>query len=213
VSPGARLDEPSSFTCQLAVGKETPDTVAAMKTVVIGPGGEPFLTDGHHTLTAFFETADGGANLHVRLRVLANFSTLTRQDFWAQMEANKWVWLNDADGQPITVNKLPTGVGLANFGNDKYRPALLRPGHRVRAERATVPGVLLGRPHGCSATTTRRPRGGRVRRPLRAAPHSVSIRMMTRSIRMMTRHGRPLGLLAARFGPVGTSRPPPSWNR
>ncbi|GLW96598.1 ParB/Srx family N-terminal domain-containing protein [Microtetraspora sp. NBRC 16547] len=124
VSPGARLDDPSSFTCQLAVGAETADSIAAMKTVVIGPGGEPFLTDGHHTLTSFIETPDGGAGLHVRLRVQANLSTLTRQDFWNQMRAHKWVWLRDPNGKPVTVNKLPTGVGLANFADDKYRSLL-----------------------------------------------------------------------------------------
>lgn len=124
VNAGARLDDPSSFTCRLPVGGETADSIAAMKTVVIGPGGEPFLTDGHHTLTSFYETPDGGANLHVRLRVLADFSTLTRQDFWSEMEQNKWVYLRDPDGGPVTVDKLPTSVGLANFMDDKYRSLL-----------------------------------------------------------------------------------------
>ncbi|MEV8511644.1 ParB/Srx family N-terminal domain-containing protein [Dactylosporangium sp. NPDC051484] len=123
-TPGARLDDPSSFTCRIAVGAETADSIAAMKTVVIGPGGEPFLTDGHHTLTSFYETPDGGADLHVRLRVQANLSTLTRQDFWAQMQAHKWVYLRDPQGNPTKVNKLPTSVGLANFTNDKYRSLL-----------------------------------------------------------------------------------------
>nr|WTB34148.1 ParB/Srx family N-terminal domain-containing protein [Streptomyces sp. NBC_00830] len=124
VSPNARLDDPSSFTCELPVGSETADSTAAMKTVVIGPGGEPFLTDGHHTLTSFYETPDGGANLHVRLRVVANLSTFTRQDFWKEMQAHKWVYLRNPDGSPITVNKLPTSVGLANFTDDKYRSLL-----------------------------------------------------------------------------------------
>lgn len=124
VQPNARLDDPSSFTCQLPVGGETASSIAAMKTVVIGPGGEPFLTDGHHTLTAFAETPDGGLDLHVRLRVLANFSSLTRQDFWAAMKDHKWVWLRDPAGNPTTVNRLPTSVGLANFENDTYRALL-----------------------------------------------------------------------------------------
>ncbi|WP_030756352.1 ParB/Srx family N-terminal domain-containing protein [Streptomyces griseus] len=123
-APGARLDDPSSFTCELPVGAETAESVAPMKTVVIGPGGEPFLTDGHHTLTSFFETPDGGADLHVRLRVLANYSTLTRKDFWNRMQENKWVYLRGPEGAPVKVNKLPTGVGLANFEDDQYRSLL-----------------------------------------------------------------------------------------
>ncbi|POM27473.1 putative ParB-like nuclease [Actinomadura rubteroloni] len=123
-SPGARLDDPSSFTCELPVGGETPASVAAMKTVVIGPGGRPYLTDGHHTLTSFAETPDGGLNLHVRLRVLANFSTLTRKDFWTAMTDRKWVYLQNPDGTTTTVNKLPDSVGLANFTDDPYRSLL-----------------------------------------------------------------------------------------
>ncbi|WP_033257666.1 MULTISPECIES: ParB/Srx family N-terminal domain-containing protein [Kitasatospora] len=122
--PGARLDDPSSFTCALPVGAETASSTAAMKTVVIGPGGEPFLTDGHHTLTSFYETPDGGADLHVRLRVLANLSTLTQKDFWARMRAEKWVYLSDPEGRPVKTNKLPTSVGLANFQDDTYRSLL-----------------------------------------------------------------------------------------
>lgn len=121
---GARLDDPTSFTCKIARGAETDASIEPMKTVVIGPGGEPFLTDGHHTLTSFAETPDGGLDMHVRLRVLANLSTLTRQDFWASMKAHKWVWLRDPAGDPVTVNKLPTSVGLANFQDDKYRSLL-----------------------------------------------------------------------------------------
>lgn len=124
VKPGARLDDPSSFTCELPVGGETADSVAAMKTVVIGPGGRPYLTDGHHTLTSFAETPDGGLDMHVRLRVLGNLSTLTRKRFWAEMAANKWDYLRDPEGRPVKVNKLPDGVGLSNFQDDKYRSLL-----------------------------------------------------------------------------------------
>jgi hypothetical protein len=122
--PGARLDDPSSFTCALPRGGETAESIAAMKTVVIGPGGEPFLTDGHHTLTAFDETPDGGPDLHVRVRVQANYSTLTRQDFWAQMIAHKWTYLLDPQGDPVKVNQLPTSLGLSSFQNDRYRSLL-----------------------------------------------------------------------------------------
>lgn len=122
--PDARLDDPSSFTCQLAPGQETAKSKAAMKTVVIGPGGSLFLTDGHHTLTAFAETPDGGLDMHVRLLVAGNLSTLPRQQFWATMAANAWVWLEDPEGNRVTVNKLPKNVGLASFANDRYRSLL-----------------------------------------------------------------------------------------
>jgi len=49
----ARLDDPTSFTCTIPVGQETAESIAPMKTVVIGPGGKLYLTDGHHTLTSF----------------------------------------------------------------------------------------------------------------------------------------------------------------
>ena len=119
--PDARLDNPSSFTCTVPVGQETPDTIAPMKTVVIGPGGVPYLTDGHHTLTSFYESADGGPNLHLRLRVVANLSDLSPADFWARMKAEKWVWNYDVDGNEVPVEQLPSGVGLAQLQNDKYR--------------------------------------------------------------------------------------------
>ena len=71
------LKDPSSFTCQIPVGQETAESIAPMKTVVVGPRGDLYLTDGHHTLTSFIETADGGPDLHVRLRVLGNLSGLS----------------------------------------------------------------------------------------------------------------------------------------
>lgn len=124
VAPKAKLNDPTSFTCELPVGQETPESIAAMKTVVIGPLGSLYLTDGHHTLTSFYEMADGGPNTHVRLRVLANLSLLSPTKFWAQMELNKWVWLRDPAGNAVNPSALPAGVGLANFADDKYRSLL-----------------------------------------------------------------------------------------
>ncbi|MFF1550969.1 ParB/Srx family N-terminal domain-containing protein [Rhodococcus erythropolis] len=115
------LKDPSSFTCQIPVGQETAESIAPMKTVVVGPRGDLYLTDGHHTLTSFIETADGGPDLHVRLRVLGNLSGLTEGAFWTEMEKNKWVWSRDVDGNQVPVQSLPKSVGLANFADDKYR--------------------------------------------------------------------------------------------
>ncbi|MDI9916581.1 ParB/Srx family N-terminal domain-containing protein [Rhodococcus sp. IEGM 1379] len=120
-SETSTLKDPTSFTCELPVGQETTDSIAPMKTAVVGPRGELYLTDGHHTLTSFYETPDGGPDTHVRLRVLGNLSNLSPSAFWAAMEKNKWVWARDVDGNPVSVQSLPKGVGLANFTDDKYR--------------------------------------------------------------------------------------------
>lgn len=119
---GATLTNPASFTCAVPVGGETSDTIAPMKTVVIGPGGVLYLTDGHHTLTSFQE--DSGPDVHVRLRVLGNLSGLSEQEFWTAMQANKWTWLRDVDGNAITPAQLPANVGLANFQDDRYRSVM-----------------------------------------------------------------------------------------
>ncbi|WP_137723712.1 ParB/Srx family N-terminal domain-containing protein [Prescottella subtropica] len=122
--PDAVLSDPSSFACTIPLGAETDASVAAMKTVVIGPGGRPYLTDGHHTLTALYEVPDGGPDLHVRLRVVDNIAGLSDADFWATMKRNKWVWDRDVDGDPVAVEALPDGVGLAKFADDPYRSLL-----------------------------------------------------------------------------------------
>lgn len=121
VSVDARLDNPASFTCTVAIGSETADTIAPMKTGVIGRGGRLFLVDGHHTFTSFLESPDGGPNMHVRIRVLGNLSTMGPAAFWRTMEANHWVWLRDEGNEPITVDQLPDHLGLASFDNDPYR--------------------------------------------------------------------------------------------
>ncbi|MFF2045070.1 ParB/Srx family N-terminal domain-containing protein [Kitasatospora sp. NPDC058170] len=121
VQPGARLADPSSFTCSIALGQETAASRAEMKTVVVGPGGALYLTDGHHTLTSFLEAPDGGPRLHVRLVVQANFGDLSPAAFWQAMQARNWVRLVDEGNRPVTVEQLPQHLGLAYFHDDPYR--------------------------------------------------------------------------------------------
>lgn len=121
VPADATLSDPASFTCKVDVGDETDDTLAQMKTVVIGPGGALYLTDGHHSLTSFLETPDGGPNLRIRLKVEANWSGLSQADFWQSMTDHDWVWLRDAHDDPITPDQLPQHLGLSGFQDDPYR--------------------------------------------------------------------------------------------
>ncbi|MFI1223850.1 MULTISPECIES: ParB/Srx family N-terminal domain-containing protein [unclassified Streptomyces] len=119
--PGARLDDPTSFSCTVPVGQETPQTIAPMKTAVVGPGGTLYLTDGHHTLTSFLEGPDGSRDLHIRLRVTDNFSSLSTPDFWQRMTAGKKVWLRDENNRPLGVDRLPDRLGITHFRDDPYR--------------------------------------------------------------------------------------------
>lgn len=118
------LHDPTTFTCTIPLGAETQASKDAMKTVVIGPRAQLYLTDGHHTFTSFWETPDGGPTLHVRVRVEGNLSTLSTAAFWQAMRQNQWVWLRNANEKPIFPQQLPRSLGLSQFGNDPYRGVL-----------------------------------------------------------------------------------------
>ena len=121
---GAKISDPTSFSCAVSVGSETDETKAPMKTVVIGPGGQTYLTDGHHTLTSFWEAPGGGPDTRVRLKVAGNLSTLTPEVFWNEMRDRGWTWLQDAEGNPVEPEALPKSLGLKQFANDQYRGVL-----------------------------------------------------------------------------------------
>lgn len=76
--------------------------------VVIGPGGVPYMTDGHHTLRALIESraADKTAYGHI----LANWSGLAPEDFWSRMVANNYVYLRDAAGRAQPPSTLPASL-------------------------------------------------------------------------------------------------------
>lgn len=117
--PGATLAAPpASYRCKAAVGSRPGD----MKTVVIGPRGVVYLTDGHHTFSTFWE-ADGGRNhqLKVWVKVSDNFSALDEAAFWTRMRAENKVWLKNGRNQAITPQQLPPAIGLASLGDDPYR--------------------------------------------------------------------------------------------
>lgn len=124
VKPGATISDRASFTCTVPVGSETANTTEAMKTAVIGPGGQVYLTDGHHTLTSFWEVAGGGPGTHVRLKITGNLTKLAPDAFWREMQSKGWTWLRDADGKAVTPEALPKNLGLKQFANDQYRGVL-----------------------------------------------------------------------------------------
>lgn len=76
--------------------------------VVIGPGGVPYLTDGHHTLRSLIESKapDKTAYGHI----LANWSDLDDATFWTRMEANNYTYLKDATGRSLPPDALPENL-------------------------------------------------------------------------------------------------------
>jgi hypothetical protein len=121
VTGTSHLNDATSFSCKDPLGK----TLTKMKSAVIGPEGKLYLTDGHHSFTSYYETPDGGQDMKVWVRVLANFSnSKSMDDFWAKMKANNYVWLKDGSNNnaTITTDQLPARLGLANgLHNDPYR--------------------------------------------------------------------------------------------
>lgn len=123
-APGARLDDPATFGGVVQPGAETTESLSLMKTVVIGPGGRPYLTDGHHTLSALRAAPDGGPDTWVRLRVLDNLGDLSPERFWERMREHRWVWLEDAEARAVAPEDLPTTLSPGAFGDDRYRSLL-----------------------------------------------------------------------------------------
>lgn len=116
---GATLSKlPPAFDCN----DNAVDPSEDMNTVVIGPGGTLYLTDGHHKFNIFWE-ADRGANQQLQVPVIlsANYAHLSEDAFWARMKEEKKVWLKDPNGNPITPAQLPKQLGLQNFADDRYR--------------------------------------------------------------------------------------------
>ncbi|MCA3183595.1 MAG: hypothetical protein INH12_25875 [Cupriavidus sp.] len=118
IKADSRIDNLSSFTCTKAVGEKPED----MKTLVVGPYGEPYLTDGHHAFTTVYEAPTGGPQAKMWVRVQDNLSNLNRARFFREMRARKLVWLKDGDNRPVYPADLPRQLGLSNgLGNDPYR--------------------------------------------------------------------------------------------
>ncbi|MDR9827998.1 ParB/Srx family N-terminal domain-containing protein [Vibrio sp. FNV 38] len=108
----------ASFECKESVGSREKD----MKTIVIAPNGDYYLTDGHHTFNVFWTMPEGGADFPVHVVVDKDYRHLESMEaFWDAMIADGNTWLFDSVGQQILPNDLPKTLGLDNFQNDSYR--------------------------------------------------------------------------------------------
>ncbi|MEQ9862471.1 ParB/Srx family N-terminal domain-containing protein [Pectobacterium cacticida] len=111
----SRIDLTSSFTCKATVGSDP----GAMKTAVIAPDNNLYLTDGHHTFTNFAALA--GLNTQVYVRITDDFRDQKSMDaFWDKMKEEHLVWLGTPKGE-IQPDALPRELGRNHMINDEYR--------------------------------------------------------------------------------------------
>ncbi|WP_206244088.1 autotransporter-associated beta strand repeat-containing protein [Novosphingobium terrae] len=90
--------------------------------VVIGPGGQLYLTDGHHTFTALENSIYGASNPTVYVNVIANYSNLTTAQFYAAMQAaNLLLPLNNGTPETVDATGAPLPTALTALTNDPYR--------------------------------------------------------------------------------------------
>jgi autotransporter-associated beta strand protein/autotransporter passenger strand-loop-strand repeat protein len=99
------------------------DLIGDIEPVVIGPNGQLYLLDGHHTFTALEDSIWGAEDPTVYVNVIANYSTDTEQQFIAQMEANNFLLpLNNGVPQTVDPNSgAPIPTTLTGLTSDVYR--------------------------------------------------------------------------------------------
>ncbi|WP_341960583.1 ParB/Srx family N-terminal domain-containing protein [Pseudomonas sp. RC10] len=109
---------PESYTC-----KDEPNAhLKDMKTVVVGPEGRFYLTDGHHTFSTLWEQPGAGPQMKMKVRITDVFSdSPDMAAFWTRMQKAHKVWLKDGNGQSISPDQLPEHLGLQAMHNDVLR--------------------------------------------------------------------------------------------
>ncbi|MGE0615327.1 MAG: ParB-like protein [Bacteriovoracia bacterium] len=84
--------------------------------VIIGPGGEKYLVDGHHLSRALVDLGE----TEVQVTVLADWSEMAETDFWEKMQRKNYVLLRDSDGKLHTYQEL-SQLTLKDLKDDPYR--------------------------------------------------------------------------------------------
>lgn len=77
--------------------------------VVIGPGGVPYMTDGHHTLRGLIDSRQPDKTAYGH--VIANWSDLAPDAFWERMRAHRYTYLGSPeDGSLLPPEQLPASL-------------------------------------------------------------------------------------------------------
>jgi len=74
--------------------------------VVIGPGGVPFMADGHHTIRALLDSQQSDKTVYGH--ILANWASLDEKTFWSRMLEHHYAYLANKDGTgTLPADELP----------------------------------------------------------------------------------------------------------
>jgi len=106
-----------SFQCADAWGSH----LAEVKSAVLAPDHQVYLTDGHHTISVFRDFS-GDKDFPYYVRITDDLSKLPNmQAFWETMQQKNLAWLNDPQGKAVKPEDLPKQVGMKYMPNDDYR--------------------------------------------------------------------------------------------
>lgn len=118
-SSQSNLNDLNSFSCKLPYGAQPKD----MKTAVIGPNQQYYLTDGHHFVSALQQIS--GPDTLIFLRVTQDRSNVKSEaQFANDLQRHHLTWLKDLQGQPLDFSRLPKEISLSTMQNDEYRSIL-----------------------------------------------------------------------------------------
>ncbi len=116
-SATSSISQPTSFHCLAPYATEP----SAIKSAVIAPDHNIYLTDGHHTVATYRAIA-GAKAFPFSVRITQDWSKLASMaDFWQRMQQQRLTWLIDANGNALSPQQLPQQVGLETMQNDPYR--------------------------------------------------------------------------------------------
>lgn len=101
--------------------------------VVIGPGGTPWIVDGHHLARVVEKTG----HQRMLIQVTADWSSLPMPEFLARMEKENYIWPYDENGVRRPASELPDNI--KKLKDDPYRSLARAVSKRGGFEKTSVP--------------------------------------------------------------------------
>lgn len=82
---------------------------------VIGPDHQFFIVDHHHFAVALLDIGEK----KTLAKIIANYSSLSWDEFWEKMIKNKWIYPYNENGKEVSIDQIPKH--LAQLKDDPYR--------------------------------------------------------------------------------------------